>query len=129
MARPLKQIDQDEFEKLCKMLCTEAEICAWFDVTDKTLSGWCQRTYGANFSETYKKFRDFGKIAVRRAQLRLAEKSAAMAIFLGKQYLGQRDTPVEVSHTVSPIDQITAEIFRVQERQRDAEQEADDTEC
>lgn len=28
---------------------------------------------------------------MRRNQLRLSEKSAAMAIFLGKQYLGQTD--------------------------------------
>lgn len=30
-------------------------------------------------------------IALRRAQWRLAERNAAMAIWLGKQYLGQRD--------------------------------------
>ena len=37
------------------------------------------------------KKREKGKISLRRAQFRLAEKSAAMAIFLGKNYLGQRD--------------------------------------
>lgn len=31
------------------------------------------------------------KIRLRRNQLKLSEKSAAMAIFLGKQYLGQTD--------------------------------------
>ena len=31
------------------------------------------------------------KISLRKNQLKLSEKSAAMAIFLGKQYLGQRD--------------------------------------
>lgn len=31
------------------------------------------------------------KIKLRRNQLKLSEKSAAMAIWLGKQYLGQRE--------------------------------------
>ena len=31
------------------------------------------------------------KIKLRRNQFKLSEKSAAMAIFLGKNYLGQRD--------------------------------------
>lgn len=91
MARPLKEINANEFEKLCKLLCTESEICAWFGVTDKTLSGWCVRTYGEGFSETYKKKSQAGKIAIRRYQFQLAERSATMAIFLGKNYLGQKD--------------------------------------
>lgn len=35
--------------------------------------------------------RGAGKISLRRSQWRLAEKNASMAIWLGKQYLGQRD--------------------------------------
>lgn len=92
MARPRKEINQTEFEKLCGLQCTEQEICSWFDVTDKTLSGWCKRTYGENFSEVYKKKSAGGKTALRRAQFKLAEKNASMAIFLGKNYLGQTDS-------------------------------------
>ena len=33
------------------------------------------------------------KIRLRNAQIKLAEHSAAMAIFLGKNYLGQTDEP------------------------------------
>lgn len=92
--RPHKEIDQEEFEKLCGLQCTKLEICSWFDVTDKTLESWCKRTYdGAGFSETFEQKRGRGKIALRRAQWRLAEKNAAMAIFLGKNYLGQSDNP------------------------------------
>lgn len=129
MARPVKDINQIEFEKLCGLQCTRDEICGWFGVTDKTLDGWCKRTYDEGFSAIYDKKREAGRISLRRAQFQLAQKSAAMAIFLGKQYLGQRDTPVEVSHTVSPIDEITAEIFRVQQEQARAEAaEEDDNE-
>ena len=95
MARPRKEIDQKQFENLCGLQCTLEEICGWFDVTDKTLDGWCKRTYHASFSEVFKQKRGAGKISLRRSQWRLAEKNASMAIWLGKQYLEQRDEPEE----------------------------------
>ena len=52
-----------------------------------------------NFSEVLKDKRGLGKISLRRSQWRLAEKSATMAIWLGKQYLGQKDQ-VEASVAV-----------------------------
>ena len=93
LARPLKEIDKNEFEKLCGLQCTKEEICAFFDLTDKTLENWCKRTYKAGFSEVFRQKRGLGKISLRRAQFKLAKKNASMAIFLGKQYLGQRDQP------------------------------------
>lgn len=89
--RPRKEIDQNEFEKLCALQCTLAEITEWFDVSSKTLEAWCKRTYKENFSQVFRKKREKGKISLRRMQFRLAEKSPAMAIFLGKNLLGQRD--------------------------------------
>jgi hypothetical protein len=89
--RPRAEIDEVEFEKLCMLQCTILEMCAWFNVTDKTLSGWCERTYNAPFSEIFELKRGKGKISLRRIQFRMAETSPAMAIWLGKQYLGQRE--------------------------------------
>nr|DAI28627.1 MAG TPA: putative terminase small subunit [Caudoviricetes sp.] len=91
MARPRKEIDQKQFENLCGLQCTLEEICGWFDVCSDTLETWCKRTYKRSFSEVFAQKRGVGKISLRRSQWRLAEKSASMAIFLGKQYLGQRD--------------------------------------
>lgn len=91
MARPHKEIDQKNFESLCGLQCTLEEICGFFGVTDKTLDGWCKRTYGSSFSEVFKQKRGAGKISLRRSQFRLAEKNANMAIWLGKQYLGQSE--------------------------------------
>lgn len=110
--RPKKQIDQKQFENLCKLQCTEEEICSFFDVTDKTLARWCNETYGGKkFSEVFREKRELGKISLRRKQWQLAEKNATMAIFLGKQFLGQTDkventltgkdgNPIEVQSTV-----------------------------
>ena len=89
--RPQKEIDKKIFENLCGIQCTMQEILAVFDTTDKTLSSWCRRTYGKRFSEVFAEKRQLGFISLRRTQFKLAERSAAMAIFLGKQYLGQTD--------------------------------------
>lgn len=91
MGRPRKEISQKDFEQLCGMQCTKEEICAWFDITDKTLDGWVKRTYHRTFSEVFRDKRGLGKISLRRMQWRLAEKNANMAIFLGKNFLDQRD--------------------------------------
>lgn len=102
--RPKKQIDQEQFEKLCELQCTQEEICGWFDVTDKTLTSWCKATYRSSFSEIYNKKREKGKISLRRAQFQLAQKNAAMAIFLGKNYLGQTD---RIEQIVTQIEDLT----------------------
>ena len=92
MARPRKEIDKTEFEKLCGLQCTRQEICDWFDVSEKTIDGWCKRTYHSSFSLVFAQKRGDGKISLRRMQWHLAEKNAAMAMFLGKNYLGQSDS-------------------------------------
>lgn len=89
--RPKAEISITQFEQLCAMQCTESEICAWFNITDKTLAKWCQRTYKKNFSEVFKIKREKGLISLRRSQFQLAENNPTMAIWLGKQYLKQTD--------------------------------------
>ena len=91
--RPKKDIDKKMFENLCGIQCTKAEICACFELTDKTLENWCKRTYGAGFSEVFQQKRGIGKISLRRYQFEMAKKTPSMAIWLGKQYLGQSDNP------------------------------------
>lgn len=91
MARPRKEIDSDQFEKLCGLQCTLAEIAGWFSCSEDTVERWCKRTYSAGFADAFKRYSQSGKISLRRYQFKIAEKNAAMAIFLGKQYLGQRD--------------------------------------
>lgn len=121
--RPPKEIDQKQFENLCGLQCTLEEICGWFDVTDKTLDSWCKRTYNANFSEVFKQKRGAGKISLRRSQWRLAEKNATMAIFLGKQFLGQRDN-VDVNVTNKdgmPLDELETMVIGFDEGSGDSD--------
>ena len=92
--RPKKEIDQTLFEKLCGLQCTLDEIAGIFDCSSDTIERWCKRTYKERFADVYKKHSASGKSSLRRMQFKLAEKSAAMAIWLGKQYLGQRDRDI-----------------------------------
>lgn len=102
MARPLKEINQKQFEQCCAMQCTKEEICSFFDVTDKTLENWCKRTYKVGFSEVFKAKREIGKMSLRRSQMKMAETNPTMAIWLGKQYLGQRDNKdISVKQVIS----------------------------
>ena len=91
MARPRKEIDFEQFKKLCALQCTLEEIAGFFDCSVDTIERWCKRELEEGFAEAYKKYSAKGKTSLRRYQFKLAEKNAAMAIFLGKNYLGQRD--------------------------------------
>ena len=99
MARPRKKIDKTEFEKLCGLQCRLDEIADFFDCSEDTIERWCLRTYKdddgnpMHFAEVFRKKRGRGKIALRRYQFELAKKNAAMAIFLGKNYLEQTEQP------------------------------------
>lgn len=100
VGRPKTNIDKATFEKLCQMQCTLEEIAGFFDCCDDTINNWCKEIYDDNFSGVYKKKSMAGKISLRRNQFKIAESNSSMAIFLGKQYLGQRDSfPDEVNYT------------------------------
>jgi hypothetical protein len=98
MGRPTKEYDIKAFQDLVGLGCSQEEICWYFrDETGKpanvdTLTRWCKRQFGMTFQEY---FRQNGfmalKIKLRRNQFKLSEKSASMAIWLGKQYLGQKE--------------------------------------
>ena len=90
--RPKKEIDYATVEKLANIQCTQDEIASFLGISTRTL----QRD--EQFMELFNKGRENGKMSLRRIQWRHAEKSASMAIFLGKQYLGQKDN-VEVANT------------------------------
>lgn len=113
MGRPVKEINQKTFEGLCQIQCTEEEICAILDVSDPTLNTWCKKTYGKTFLEVFKEKRTGGKASLRRSQWKLAETNATLAIWLGKQYLGQRDEQsLNVNANVNALHGLSEEELR-----------------
>lgn len=89
--RPPREFDDITFEGLCKVQCTIDEIEAVFRTDARTLDKWCQKFYGETFSVCYKNFSKNGKSSLRRNQYNLSRTNAAMAIWLGKNWLGQKD--------------------------------------
>lgn len=84
VGRKLIKIDEEQVEKLAAMHCTIPEIASFFNVNEKTID--------RRFAPIIRKGKEKGKIKLRRLQWRQAEEgSYSMAIWLGKQYLGQTD--------------------------------------
>ena len=63
-----------------------------------------------NFEQAYEEYRVGGLISLRRNQFQLAEKNTAMAIWLGKQHLGQKDIITYNNLDDSEDDPLTASI-------------------
>ena len=93
------------------MQCSLDEIAYALDCSGDTIERWCKREYAENFADVYKKHSASGKISLRRYQFELAKKSAAMAIFLGKNYLGQTDEPT-IAHGDNELLQSLVELER-----------------
>lgn len=91
MGRPKIEIDIDQFEKLCNIQCTKEEIASWFNCSEDTIENFCKKEYKDTFSAVFKRHSGKGKVSLRRNQFKLSETNVTMAIFLGKQYLGQTD--------------------------------------
>lgn len=108
------RIDIKQFESLCAIQCTKEEICSVLGITEKTLNSWCNTTYNKDFSLVFAEKRLGGKSSLRRMQWNQAEKNPTMAIWLGKQYLGQRDN-IEVE---------SKQLVRVEELLNKIEEEA-----
>ena len=100
--RPAIEIDPKKFKSLCEIQCTAEEIAAVMGCSHDTLERWCKREYKKTFREVFNELRCGGKASLRRKQWALAGKNAAVAIWLGKQYLGQKDEQT-VNQNIAPI--------------------------
>ena len=98
--RPKKEIDYDVVEKLANIQCTQEEIASFLNLSVRTL----QRD--EEFCRIYKKGQENGRMSLRRMQFKLAEKNTSMAIFLGKQYLGQRDIVENDNKDINKLDEL-----------------------
>ena len=94
--RPIKNIDWDEVDEMLASCCTGTEVAAHFAINPTTLYDRCVMEKGMSFTaysqqkqmKTLKKLRD--------KQIEVAHNgNPSLLIWLGKQYLDQRDQPKE----------------------------------
>lgn len=86
----LNDLGLEIIEKLASFMCTEEEIASFMGVSVDTLT---REENAFAFAERIKKGQEKGKASLRSSQFRLAKTNPTMAIWLGKQYLGQKDLP------------------------------------
>lgn len=96
VGRPKLQISLEEVKKLGALNATQAEIAGWFGCSLATIE---KRLKQARYRDAYEAGLALGRLSVRRKQMEMLDKgNATMAIWLGKQLLGQRDvTAAEVT--------------------------------
>lgn len=84
--RPKLDIDGHQVQALASFHCTDKEIASFFDCHPDTLR--------SRFSAFLDKGREEGKRRLRKMQWEAAEKgNVVMLIWLGKQYLNQKESP------------------------------------
>ena len=91
VGRPKVNIDIKELQKLCTLNCTMPEIASFFNMPLRTLEDRFKND--TDVRTAIENGRNKGKLSVRRKQLQIMDETnnATMAIWLGKQLLGQRD--------------------------------------
>lgn len=104
MGRPRIEIDKENFKKLCSLQCTLSEIASFFDCSEDTIERWCRRELKLSFADAFKKHSAAGKMSLRRWQFKMAEHNVSMAIFLGKNWLGQTD---KVEQTITEVEDLS----------------------
>lgn len=95
--RSLIKIDWGDLDKLIFLQATLDEIAGYFDCSEDTIETLVKKEKELNFSDYYKKKVGSGKVSLRRLQFKQAEKgNVTMQIWLGKQWLGQKDEAREL---------------------------------
>lgn len=93
--RPPYDLTDEKFNTIVGMMkiqCTQDEICAIFEIDEKTLNVALAKRGEESFSALYKKNQNHGRASLRRNQWKAADKLVpSMLIWLGKQHLGQKD--------------------------------------
>lgn len=88
MARPKKEIDEELLYKLAQIHCTMREMSDIIGVSQDTLK--------RRYADLIDKGKSEGKMRLRRKQIEVAMSgNHTMLIWLGKQMLGQSESPVQ----------------------------------
>ena len=91
--RPKIKFDLEQLEEMGRLQCTQAEVAAMFRCSVDTIRDRLEKD--EEFSCTFKRGMEEGKVSLRRAQFKSAlGGNVTMQIWLGKQLLGQTDKQV-----------------------------------
>jgi len=104
---PTKPIDYKQLDTLCAIHCTGEECAAILRCSYEHLNNTLKKDGHGGFLDYFKEKSSNGKASLRRRQYKLAEDgNATMLIWLGKQWLGQKE-PESKQHIT--FDDVTPE--------------------
>ena len=109
------EIDMSQVIYWIEAQATLQEIAGSFTICPQALKSGIKKAFGVTYQELYDKHSAKGLVSLRRSQFKLAEKQTGMAIWLGKQYLGQHDPDNRIKS--SPNDTKLNKLFGIIEKQ------------
>ena len=112
VGRPKIILNLEELERLSRLNCTMPEISAYFDIPLRTLED--KFANELDVRKAIEKGRATGKLSLRRRQIQIMEETnnPTMAIWLGKQMLGQTDKQ-EIIQDINIEDRKVLDISRL----------------
>ena len=139
-----QDLDGDAIKNMCSIGCTQVEIASVLGVHTDTLKKYITEEYGVSWNEFYKVYADGFKMSLRRMQYKsaLGEKdedgnkyivtpSIPMQIWLGKQYLDQKDKHQQTIEDKTNIPQFewadAEDVTNIKQLNETEEQDEDDS--
>jgi len=102
--RPKINIDFEDLDQLLALQCTLEEVAFFFNVSPDTIQRRVRNIKKMTFSQYFKLKSAGGQTSLRRQQFAEAlNGSVPMLIWLGKQYLGQKDKKETEITELKPI--------------------------
>ncbi len=90
--RPKKEVNWRAIDAMCLYHCKQTEIASFLNLSTSTLNRACLTDHKISFDEYLTKKHEAGNVKLRHRQWIEAEKgNVTMLIWLGKQYLNQKD--------------------------------------
>ena len=98
-----KEVNMHQVLDFIEIQATAEEIAGFFRVSPDTLDRRLKEEFGCGFAELRKRVGEGaqGKMSLRRSQFKMAKTNSTMAIWLGKQYLGQTDHDKQTADAIS----------------------------
>lgn len=102
--RPKIDLDLEQLADYVSIFCTKEECAKLMGCSEDTIDRRLKEETGEGFAAFFEKHSADGKSSLRRAQLKAARNgNATMLVWLGKQYLGQKDDQTLNVRQMEPV--------------------------
>ena len=93
---------------------SQEDIAGAHYVSVDTLQRRLKEVTGLTFAQIKEKCCGMAKIKLRRNQYKMSENNASMGIWLGKQWLGQRDMPLEIQQFNGKLSELLERLGKIE---------------